>query len=582
MSRTRPHQSSAILVAVIAFTGVGILQLSTDSNSDDQRTLRAGAVVEGRPSVHREPKPRPVTARSKVSSTTTTTLVVHLPTTSTPTTTTTIRVVTLPPSDSTTIPVTTLPSSTSTTPIVTVLPTTTVPTPIVTVLPTTTVPTTVAASTTTVAPQRPLKSLTLVESSQPPAGFAEQQGLRGGIGGQSYVVTTNADSGPGTYRDALSQGNRYVTFAPQMAGTTIRLASEVTSSASHLTIDGSGIDVTVTGYATKFEGTDVVVAGMRYRNMTGSANEDAITFRNPNRAQLFGVFGNEFETASDGLLDIIWNNGNDVFGTVCGNKFSRHDKAMLVHSGTPEREGGTYNITMCQNWWYDVYQRAPFSRDALVHQFNDVFEAYGSPDGAGGGSKSGFDLRRSQHLVEGSVAIPRRIGTVTWTGATVTKPRAEFAGTQLSGSGAIRVIGSMHLNNPDVTATEVQIDPGQVFTPPYAARAEAADHALRDGVVANAGKCLPRSDASQVNPCRAIQFVDPAQSITVVVDGDAIKVVGRIGDNVASLARGTDGRWSVGASALFSSARSGWLEVTATGADGTTLTTDRTMVVLRP
>ncbi|MFH1690469.1 MAG: hypothetical protein ABIE42_09560 [Candidatus Eisenbacteria bacterium] len=58
----------------------------------------------------------------------------------------------------------------------------------------------------------------------------------GGSGGSAYAVTSLADSGPGTLRDALSQSNRMVTFS--IAGT-IELASTIRISGSFITIDGT-------------------------------------------------------------------------------------------------------------------------------------------------------------------------------------------------------------------------------------------------------------------------------------------------------------------------------------------------------
>jgi len=58
----------------------------------------------------------------------------------------------------------------------------------------------------------------------------------GGAGGESYVVTSLADSGPGTFRDAVSQSNREITFA---VGGIIALESTVRVTGHHITIDGS-------------------------------------------------------------------------------------------------------------------------------------------------------------------------------------------------------------------------------------------------------------------------------------------------------------------------------------------------------
>ena len=326
--------------------------------------------------------------------------------------------------------------------------------------------------------------------------------MSGGVGGQAYVVTSPADSGPGTYRDAVSAGGRYITFAPALEGATITLRSAVRAEGSNITLDGSTARVTITGFATKFSGTNIVVAGLTFADMNGSGNEDALTFRDASTDQIFGLYGNTFRTATDGLVDIIWNRGHDVYATVCGNRFEHHDKAMLVHSGDDAREGGRYHITLCRNLWSDVYQRAPFTRDALVHQYKDVFLDYGKPDGAGGGSKAGQADQRSQHFVENSVARPRAQGSSTWTGAEVTKPRLEFAGPQLGNGGSIRITGTLQLSNGGAPATQIEQRPGDVFSPGYSYSLSPADDALLGAVTAGAGTCPPANPGSRsVNPC---------------------------------------------------------------------------------
>jgi pectate lyase len=83
-----------------------------------------------------------------------------------------------------------------------------------------------------------LLGVLLVCASQ--AGARPLQGFGadtvGGAGGESYVVTSLADSGPGTFRDAVSASNREISFA---VGGTIGLESTVRVTGHHLTIDAS-------------------------------------------------------------------------------------------------------------------------------------------------------------------------------------------------------------------------------------------------------------------------------------------------------------------------------------------------------
>jgi pectate lyase len=483
-------------------------------------------------------------------------------------------------------------TSTTTEPPPTSAPIPTTPPNWVTVPPTSAPPTTAAPST-TAAPTAPTPTTIVAPTPAPPTagdvtgaalvgvpdpqyGYAEWRGISGGRDRASYVVTSAADGGPGTYREALSHGDRYITFAPELDGRVIHLANPVTTEASNITIDASGRDITVSGFATKFSGTNIVIAGMTYRGMTGSENEDAITFRDAAQEQVFALYGNTFETATDGLVDVIWNRGHDVYGTICGNEFLHHDKAMLIHSGDQEHEGGRYHVTVCENRWVDVYQRAPFTRDSRIHQFNDVLERYGSPDGAGGGSKSGAESESSQHLLQNNIAIPRRAGETTWSGATVTKARTEFAGPQMGDGGAIRIDGSLLASNGDTTATQLENRRSEVAGQPYSAAPMPADAQTRSAVERHAGSCSP-TPGSTINPCSPI-LTAPGGAVAVQVDGDAVSVTIRIdGQPVADAHHVSGGRWE----AVVPVGTVGRMDAVVTDHRGATLETSATVVVAR-
>lgn len=359
-------------------------------------------------------------------------------------------------------------------------------------------------------------------------GYAGQAGLTGGIEGKQFLVTSTADSGEGTYRDALSSGDRYIRFDSSLDGSTIELDDPVEASGSNLTIDGSGIDITVSGKATRFTGTNIVVAGMNYRFFPADENMDAITFREAQEEQVIGLFGNSFESAADGLVDVIWNEGHDTYLTACGNQFLHHDKAMLIDSGDDDKEGGRYFVTLCRNHWYDVYQRAPLSRRALVHQFNSVFEAYGRPDGDGGGSKAGgVGDGRSQHRLENNIAIPRVNGSTTFDGSTVSEPRTEWAAPQLDGDGAVAIDGTLLATVDEIQATEETNRVDDVFRPPYDYELVPASSALTDVIRTTAGTCVATS-AMSVNPCAPLLIAVETLPILLSIRADGILDIERV------------------------------------------------------
>lgn len=393
------------------------------------------------------------------------------------------------------------------------------------------------------APPPPLPAVRL-EIGDPRGGFAQLHQLSGGLGGEAYVVTSTADHGPGTYRDALSSGGRYITFDPSIAGARIELGEPVIVTGSDITLDGSGADVEIGGSATRFSGTNIIVAGMSYTGVDNTDDEDALTFLDPDESQVVGLFNNRFSSTTDGLVDFIWNRGHDVYATVCGNRFERHDKAMLIHSGRNGREGGRYHVTLCHNVWSDIYQRAPLSRDAWVHQYNSVFERFGKSNGNGGGSKAGEGDVPSQHLLEHNVAVPRAVGDTTFDGSEVRSPRTEWAGPQLDGDGFLRITGTRLERVGDVTATENEQDPDRVFDPPYPYDLAPATPALRDAVLATAGTCVPAGRSGAI-PCAPLVLRTAGATLTAQIDGVADEVWFELdGTRLGPAVDGGDGTWT--------------------------------------
>ncbi|MDT0343622.1 pectate lyase family protein [Streptomyces litchfieldiae] len=106
-------------------------------------------------------------------------------------------------------------------------------------------------------------------------GFGAQ--VTGGRGGEVYHVTHLNDSGPGSFRDAVSQPNRIVVFD---VGGYIALRSPVHVS-SNITIAGQsapGDGVATRGYQVSFSNSDnVIVRYMRFRHgLTPDQNRDAV------------------------------------------------------------------------------------------------------------------------------------------------------------------------------------------------------------------------------------------------------------------------------------------------------------------
>jgi len=104
---------------------------------------------------------------------------------------------------------------------------------------------------------------------------------KGGEGGREIAVTTLADSGPGSLREALSaSGPRLIRFAVEG---TIELKSRLRVTHGRVTLDGStapGSGITLLNHGIQFRGDpdDIIVRHLRIRVRTGGAEGDALLF----------------------------------------------------------------------------------------------------------------------------------------------------------------------------------------------------------------------------------------------------------------------------------------------------------------
>jgi hypothetical protein len=145
------------------------------------------------------------------------------------------------------------------------------------------------------------------------AGAVPYQGFGattpGGAGQAVVHVTTLADSGPGSLRTALSQGNRMIVF--DVSGT-ITLSSAVKIKGAFITIDGFTAPppgITLVNAGLYISGNDfahdIIVQGLRIRNAKG----DGITIRDS--AYNIVIDHVSIQGAGDGSIDVT-RNASDV------------------------------------------------------------------------------------------------------------------------------------------------------------------------------------------------------------------------------------------------------------------------------
>ena len=184
-----------------------------------------------------------------------------------------------------------------------------------------------------------------------PAGGYEGFGRNttGGAGKPVYRVTNLNDSGPGSLRDAVSQGNRCVVFD---VGGTISLGSELNLKGLNVTIDGltapaPGITLSnnVLGIGVAGAG-NVVVRGIRVRGTPG----DGISVYNASNVVIDRVSVSDF---ADGAIDITGGSRDvtvqwSIFGS--GGKAENLDNLIGIN---------TLRVSVHHNLYYNGSYRHP-------------------------------------------------------------------------------------------------------------------------------------------------------------------------------------------------------------------------------
>jgi len=194
----------------------------------------------------------------------------------------------------------------------------------------------------------------------------------GGTGGEIYEVTSLADSGPGTLRDALSESNRIVTFA---VGGTIELASTIRITGHHITIDASAAPapgVTITAASSAVANAlldlrgchDIIVRHIRVRDAPDPDLGDNV--RIWDGAYNIVIDHCSLRRAGDGCLDIS-DGAHDI--TVQWSIIAETVKNSLVRTGVA-------NISFHHNLYVSGDERNPQLDDASVVDFvnNVVFD----------------------------------------------------------------------------------------------------------------------------------------------------------------------------------------------------------------
>lgn len=204
----------------------------------------------------------------------------------------------------------------------------------------------------------------------------------GGRGGTVYHVTTLADAGPGSFRDAVSQPNRIVVFD---VGGIVRLKDNIDVS-NNITLAGEtapGEGICLYGACVSLSGhTNIVVRYLRFRG--GMASDRG---KKP-----LGM-----DRASNIMIDhcsVEWGRWDDLGITVDSHDITVQ-YCIMAEAIHPQSFGALIdsvkNVTLSHNLWMSNESRNPKAKGTIQY-INNVVYNWGETGLCGGHSAADHDL----------------------------------------------------------------------------------------------------------------------------------------------------------------------------------------------
>jgi hypothetical protein len=231
-------------------------------------------------------------------------------------------------------------------------------------------------------------------------GFAAT--VTGGRKGQVYHVTTLADSGAGSFRDAVSQGNRIVVF--DISGV-IKPTDVIVVAGDNITLAGQsapGDGITIYGRETSFSSrSNMIVRYLRFRQgMTDASGSAKKTVNITDGTNM--IFDH---------VSIQWGRW-DNFG-ITGTSSTVTLQNSIIGEGVPPQNFGSIidgeqDITIAHNLWIDNNERNPKFK-ANGECTNNVVYDWGTGGGIIGGH-SGTDWYEDyigNYLIAGPAAVDK-------------------------------------------------------------------------------------------------------------------------------------------------------------------------------
>ena len=263
------------------------------------------------------------------------------------------------------------------------------------------------------------------------------------------VVTTLADSGPGSLREALQiSGPAWIEFG--VTGT-IALLSPI-QIAPHKTIDGRSADITITDHGLYYSGAlhgataNLIIAYLTLDHAQTNANDDAIQIDGGGiGADLGWVHHCTLRDGTDGLIDIVDVGGNPAPWTVDWCRLGPHPGPKAAASGHTDGKlclcgrdddvgsAGGIRVTWHHNYAFNCNSRQPRAQAALVHAYNCVTKFWGNTDAKN--STAMACATEGQVLAEGNIFEPYNDGDDHWLGGTVVTADKDAMRLELPGVG---------------------------------------------------------------------------------------------------------------------------------------------------
>lgn len=283
----------------------------------------------------------------------------------------------------------------------------------------------------------------------------------GGARGCVYHVTSLADSGPGTLRDAVGRVEPlWIVFD---SPGDIVLSSDVTVQ-SDKTIDGRGQSVTLRAFGLLIEGpaSNVIVENLSFVG-GGSTSVIGDAIHIADGATRVWIDHTTMSSYHDGLIDVT-RAATDI--TVSWSHFFNHDLVMLLGASIEDTADVNIRVTLHHNFWDGIGNYAPRLRFGRVHLFNNVIARWS--EGAAASTMQG-EIRSEANVFAPSDNV-RAIRPTA--GADATKGRVSSSQDLL-------------LQGATVDANEADL----VFAPSdyYSYRLEAATTTLRSAIEAGVG-----------------------------------------------------------------------------------------------